>query len=89
MKLTPKTPKPRVFKHGQCVLVRRPDGTVDVCDPKTSTWSTFPTERQAKWSATVFTNLATRFGHDWAPDEYTTTFIQAYTQSYPTEGDQP
>ena len=71
-----KKEKPRVFKHGQCVLVRRADGSVDACDPMTNTWATFATERHAKWSATVYTNLATRFGHTWAPEEKTATFIQ-------------
>lgn len=86
--MTKKTkPAPRVFKHGQCVLVRRPDGAVDVCDPTTNTWCTFPTQRQAKWSASVYSNLATKFGHAWAPEDQTHAFITAYTQSYPTEGE--
>ena len=66
--MKPKQPKPRVFTHASFVLVRRPDG-VDVCDPTTSTWCTFKTERHAKWSATVFSNLSTRFGHKVASDD--------------------
>jgi hypothetical protein len=58
--MTKKT-KPPVFTHRDFVLVRRHDKTVDVCDPVTATWVTFKTERHAKWSATVFSNLAEKF----------------------------
>lgn len=55
--------KPTVFVHAAMVLVRKKDGTIDVCDPGTGVWSSFTSERHAKWSATVYTNLSGRFGH--------------------------
>jgi len=61
-------PKPPVFTHAKFVLVRRPDKSVDVCDPTTRTWATFKTERLAKWSATIYSNLSERFGHQLADD---------------------
>lgn len=43
-------------------LVPRKDGTLDVVDPTTGRWANFPTQRYAKWSATLLTNLNARFG---------------------------
>lgn len=76
--------KPPVFAHGKCVLARRPDGSVDVCVPDTGRWCTFKTERHAKWSATIYSNLSERFGHALpdADDEY----INRMTRAYPHLG---
>jgi hypothetical protein len=69
--------KPPVFVHGSLVLVRKKQG-VDVCDPNTGVWAHFHTERHAKWSATVFTNLGMKFGRDMTPaDEAFVAHIQA------------
>lgn len=57
--------KTKVFKHAACIIVQRNDG-VDVIDPTTGHWRTFPTMRSAKWSATVFSRLAAEFGHTTA-----------------------
>ena len=71
-----KKPAPRVQKYAGCILVTRPGG-VDVCDPTTNRWCMFPTMRSARWSATVFTRLATKFGHDVADER---ALEQALTQ---------
>jgi hypothetical protein len=63
----PKKPIPKVSKHAACVLVQRSDG-VDVIDPMTGRWSHFPTMRQARWSATVYTRLSCAFGRAVADD---------------------
>jgi hypothetical protein len=78
-------PKPAVFVHGSCVIVRRPDHTVDVCDPTLNTWANFKTERHAKWSATVYTNLSARFGRPLPdPDE---AFVHHMVHAYPHLGE--
>jgi len=47
--------------HG-FILRPRKDGGMDLIDPETHRWAAFPTQRYAKWSATLLTNMATRFG---------------------------
>ena len=80
-----KQPKPTVFLHGKCVVVRRADKTVDVCAPDTGTWANFKTERHAKWSATMYTNLSERFGRTMpAPDD---EYVQRMTHAYPHLGE--
>jgi len=76
-------PLPTVFVHGKCVLVRRKDG-VDVCAPDTGTWAHFKSERHAKWSASIFSNLSERFGYRLSdPDE---AYIAHMTRAYPHLG---
>jgi hypothetical protein len=73
-----------IFIHGKCVLVRRADG-VDVCDPTVGRWAHFKTERHAKWSATVYTNLSERFGHQLPqPDD---AFVHHMVNAYPHLGE--
>jgi hypothetical protein len=54
---------------------------VDVCPPDTDTWATFKTERHAKWSATVYTNLSEKFGRHMpdADEEYIAHMVHAYS----------
>jgi hypothetical protein len=77
-------PLPAVFMHGKCVLVRRRDG-VDVCAPDTGTWATFKTERHAKWSATLYTNLSEKFGR-YLPDA-DEAYVAHMTRAYPHLGE--
>lgn len=72
-------PQPKVFKHAACVIAVRHDG-IDVIDPSTGRWQHFKTMRSAKWSATVFSRLATAFGHDIANEtliDYTIDQLKA------------
>jgi len=68
--------QPKVQRYAGCIIVTRPTGA-DVIDPTTGVWQTFPTMRSAKWSATIFTRLASSFGHDVAsPDLIDSTLNQ-------------
>lgn len=59
MKKTTRITKPTKY-HGY-ILVPRTDGAMDLLDPQTGTWAVFTTQRHAKWSATVVTNITKRF----------------------------
>lgn len=74
-----KKPAPRVQKYAGCILVARPEG-VDVCDPTTNRWCLFPTMRSARWSATVFTRLASKFGHDVADERLLEATLNQHTK---------
>lgn len=43
------------------ILRPRQDGSMDMIDPLTGMWASFPTQRYAKWSATFITNIHNRF----------------------------
>lgn len=73
-------PQPKVFKHAQCIIVTRMDG-VDVIDPTTGHWRTFPAMRSAKWSATIFSRLAREFGHDVASNAQIDDIINQSTKA--------
>ena len=72
--------QPKVFKHAQCIIVSRHDG-VDVIDPTTGQWRTFPSMRSAKWSATIFSRLAREFGHDVASNDQIDDIINQSTKA--------
>jgi hypothetical protein len=57
-----------VIKHSRCVIVKR-DASCDLIDPVTGRWQVFPTQRAAKWSATVWSRLSSGFGHVTPSDE--------------------
>lgn len=61
----PKQPKPlkigEVIVHGGCFIMYV-DGGYDVVARRTGGLHRFPTERAAKWNATVWTRLADAFG---------------------------
>lgn len=59
---------PKVYKYASVIISARPNGDFDVIDPTTNVWRTFPSQRAARWSATVFSRLSTMFGHDLASD---------------------
>lgn len=62
-----KQAQPKIYRHANCIIVARPSG-FDVVDPTTNVWQTFPTQRAARWSATVFSRLSAGFGHHLASD---------------------
>jgi len=74
---------PPVFVYSRMVLVRRPDNTLDVCDPITGAWANFATERRAKWNATAFSNMCSRFGRT-TPNRAHLDMVVAHTdRTYP------
>lgn len=42
-------------------IIRPVAGGFDLIDPSTKRWAHFPTQRYAKWSATMMHNLTARF----------------------------
>jgi len=62
-----KKPDIKVFAHSGMVVVNRGD-SCDLVDPITGRWQQFPTQRAAKWSATVWHRLNAGFGYDNASD---------------------
>lgn len=53
---------PALFKHARCIVFIRKNDEVDLIDPVTGRWQTFPTTRSAKWHGTVWTRLQAGFG---------------------------
>lgn len=51
----------KVITHSNHLVVVREDGA-DLIDPITNSWQRFPTQRAAKWSATVYSRLRQGFG---------------------------
>lgn len=51
----------KVIAHSNHLVVVRDDGA-DLIDPITNSWQRFPTQRAAKWSATVYSRLRQGFG---------------------------
>lgn len=70
---------PKVYKYASVIISARPNGEYDVIDPTTNVWRTFPSQRAARWSATVFSRLSTMFGHDLASDLTLTNTVARLT----------
>lgn len=55
--------------HGYILVPREGDG-MDLIDPSTGQWASFPTQRYAKWSSTFITNINKRFNEHPALKAY-------------------
>lgn len=47
----------RPYLYGGYVLQTRPNGSVDLIDPVTGNWVNSPTQRYARWRASVVSNF--------------------------------
>jgi hypothetical protein len=53
---------PALSTHARCIIFVRKNDEVDLIDPVTGHWQTFPTARSARWHASVWTRLQAGFG---------------------------
>ena len=76
----------KVIKHAHHLVVVREDHA-DLVDPITGGWQKFPTQRAAKWSATVYARLRSGFGHHLADAAELAKFAEQYAGQGPIEGE--
>lgn len=48
------------YRYGGFVLIPRADGSQDLIDPATGRWINLPTQRYARWTASIVSNFHTR-----------------------------
>lgn len=70
----------RVITHSNHLVVVRDDGA-DLIDPITNSWQRFPTQRAAKWSATVYSRLRQGFGLVVATEEQVTRKADSFAKT--------
>ena len=68
-----KKKQPKVFEHAKCIVVNR-GNNFDLIDPQTGRWQNFPTQRSAKWSASIWRRLSGGFGYN----DPTESILQTY-----------
>lgn len=75
----------KVIKHAHHLVVVRKDHA-DLVDPITGCWQKFPTQRAAKWSATVYARLHSGFGHRVANEIDMAKFVEQNAGQGPLKG---